>query len=79
MRTKDPGRRSGHRFAGDCRSGCRAPLVLGGIRRRQAVQLTGVVTKVEWQNPHTFFYLDITDERTKKVTNWAFEMAAPTD
>lgn len=40
-------------------------------------KLTGVVTKIEWQNPHTFFYLDITDERTKKVTNWAFEMGSP--
>jgi hypothetical protein len=39
--------------------------------------LTGVVTKVEWQNPHTIFYLDITDERTKKVTNWSFEMGSP--
>ena len=40
-------------------------------------KLTGVVTKIEWQNPHTFFYLDITDDRTKKVTNWAFEMGSP--
>jgi hypothetical protein len=40
-------------------------------------KLTGVVTKIEWQNPHTFFYLDITDEGTKKVTNWAFEMGSP--
>ena len=40
-------------------------------------KFTGVVTKVEWQNPHTFFYLDITDEGTKKVTNWAFEMGSP--
>jgi len=40
-------------------------------------KLTGVVTKVEWQNPHTYFYLDVTDERTKKVTNWAFEMGSP--
>ncbi|HEY3159552.1 MAG TPA: DUF6152 family protein [Vicinamibacterales bacterium] len=40
-------------------------------------KLTGVVTKIEWQNPHTYFYLDITDERTKKVTNWAFEMGSP--
>ena len=39
--------------------------------------LTGVVTKVEWQNPHTIFYLDITDQRTKKVTNWGFEMGSP--
>ena len=40
-------------------------------------KLTGIVTKIEWQNPHTFFYLDITDERTKKVTNWGFEMGSP--
>jgi len=40
-------------------------------------KLSGVVTKVEWQNPHTFFYLDITDEATRKVTNWAFEMGSP--
>jgi hypothetical protein len=43
----------------------------------KAFTLTGVVTKIEWQNPHTFFYLDITDDRTKKVTNWAFEMGSP--
>lgn len=43
----------------------------------KAFKLTGVVTKIEWQNPHTFFYLDITDDRTKKVTNWAFEMGSP--
>lgn len=40
-------------------------------------KLTGVVTKVEWQNPHTIFSLDVTDERTKKVTNWSFEMGSP--
>ena len=40
-------------------------------------KLTGLVTKVEWQNPHTYFYLDVADERTKKVTNWAFEMGSP--
>jgi hypothetical protein len=43
----------------------------------KSFKLTGVVTKIEWQNPHTFFYLDITDERSKKVTNWAFEMGSP--
>lgn len=39
--------------------------------------LTGVVTKVEWQNPHTFFYIDVTDTATTKVTNWALEMGSP--
>ena len=41
------------------------------------LKLTGVVTKVEWQNPHTFFYIDVTDEKTGKVTNWAMEMGSP--
>ncbi len=40
-------------------------------------KLTGVVTKVEWQNPHTFFYIDVTDTATTKVTNWALEMGSP--
>ena len=40
-------------------------------------KLTGVVTKVQWLNPHTFFYLDVTDEKSGKVTNWAFEMGNP--
>ena len=38
---------------------------------------TGTVTKVEWMNPHTFFYIDVTDEKTGKVTNWAMEMGSP--
>ena len=39
-------------------------------------KLSGTVTKVEWQNPHTFFYIDVTDEKGK-VTNWAMEMGSP--
>ena len=39
--------------------------------------MTGSVTKVEWQNPHTFFYIDVTDEKTGKTTNWAMEMGSP--
>jgi hypothetical protein len=41
------------------------------------VQLTGVVTKVEWMNPHTYFYVDVKDAKTGKVTNWAAEMGSP--
>ena len=39
--------------------------------------LTGLVTKVEWQNPHTFFYVDVTDPATGKTTNWAMELGSP--
>jgi len=41
------------------------------------VTLTGVVTKVEWQNPHTYFYVDVKDPQTGKVANWACEMGSP--
>jgi hypothetical protein len=37
---------------------------------------TGTVTKVEWLNPHTRFYVDVKDP-TGKVTNWEFELASP--
>lgn len=41
------------------------------------VTLTGAVTKIEWNNPHVYFYIDVRDEKTGKVTNWAWEMGAP--
>ena len=41
------------------------------------VELTGVVTKVEWMNPHTYFYVDVKDPQTGKVTSWAAEMGSP--
>ena len=41
------------------------------------LNLTGVVTKVEWMNPHTYFYVDVKDPQTGKVTNWAIEGAPP--
>jgi len=44
---------------------------------KQPVKITGAVTKVEWMNPHVYFYIDVKDEQTGKVTNWAWEMGAP--
>src|SRR5580698_8159360 len=40
------------------------------------VDLTGTVTKVEWMNPHTRFYLDVKDEKGV-VTNWELELGSP--
>ncbi len=40
-------------------------------------EMTGTVTEVKWQNPHTFFYIDVTDEKTGKVSNWGMEMGSP--
>ena len=42
----------------------------------QRLTFEGVVTKVEWSNPHVYFYVDIKD-RDGKPTNWAFEAAGP--
>jgi hypothetical protein len=39
--------------------------------------LTGTVTKVDWMNPHSYFYIDVIDEQTKAVTNWAMELGSP--
>ena len=38
---------------------------------------TGTITKVEWANPHVFFYVDVKDEKTGAVTNWAMEIGSP--
>jgi Family of unknown function (DUF6152) len=40
------------------------------------ITYTGTLTKLDWGNPHGFFYLDIKDENGK-VTKWAFEIASP--
>jgi hypothetical protein len=40
-------------------------------------KMTGQVTKIEWMNPHTFFYVDVRDEKTGKIANWAMEMGSP--
>lgn len=40
------------------------------------VQVSGVVTRVEWQNPHIWFYVDSKDD-SGKVTHWAFSGGAP--
>jgi len=44
--------------------------------KKRVVSLTGVVTKVEWTNPHMHVYIDVTDAGGK-VTNWNMEMASP--
>jgi len=40
------------------------------------LNLKGVVTKVDWTNPHAHFFMDVKDE-SGKVTNWNFELASP--
>ena len=40
------------------------------------IDLTGVVTKVEWTNPHAHFYMDVKDP-SGNVANWNLELASP--
>lgn len=41
------------------------------------VKFSGVVVKVEWLNPHAYFYVDVEDPATGEVTTWACELGSP--
>lgn len=41
------------------------------------VSFSGVVVKVEWLNPHAYFYVDVEDPATGEVTTWACELGSP--
>jgi hypothetical protein len=41
------------------------------------VTIKGVITEIRLENPHSWFYLDVTDE-AGKVTKWGFEGSTPT-
>jgi len=43
---------------------------------KKPVTLKGVVTKVEWMNPHVYFYIDVTDDKGS-TANWGLEMGPP--
>lgn len=43
----------------------------------QPITLHGVVTKVDWMNPHVYFYVDVADEDTGERVNWGIEMGPP--
>ena len=40
------------------------------------VKVSGVISKVEWMNPHIWFYVDVKDENGK-VTTWGFSGGPP--
>ncbi len=41
------------------------------------ITLKGIVTKVEWTNPHVWFYVNVKDPATGQVVNWGAEMGPP--
>ena len=42
----------------------------------KAVRLNGTLTKIEWTNPHSYFYIDVKDEKGATL-NWVCEGAPP--
>lgn len=44
--------------------------------QKQPVSFSGVVAKLDWMNPHVYFYVDVTDQ-DGKVTHWACEAGNP--
>jgi len=44
--------------------------------RAKTITLTGTVTKIEWMNPHVYFYMDVKDQ-DGKVKNWSLELGNP--
>lgn len=42
-----------------------------------SIALEGVLVKVEWLNPHAYFYIDVEDPETGEVTTWACELGSP--
>jgi V8-like Glu-specific endopeptidase len=43
---------------------------------KQRTTFEGVVTKIEWTNPHVYFYVDV-KSKDGQVENWAFQTAGP--
>jgi hypothetical protein len=42
----------------------------------KVVNLSGTVTKIEWQNPHVYLFVDVTDDKGE-THEWSLEMGAP--
>jgi hypothetical protein len=42
----------------------------------KAIRLNGTLAKVEWTNPHIYFYIDVKDE-SGAVVRWTCESGAP--
>jgi hypothetical protein len=49
----------------------------GEFDTSKPITLTGVVTRVDWENPHVHYYVDVTAS-DGTVVNWACETGGPT-
>jgi Family of unknown function (DUF6152) len=41
------------------------------------VMLNGTITKVAWTNPHSFFYVDVKDQKSGNTVSWMCELGSP--
>jgi hypothetical protein len=46
--------------------------ISGEFDSSKRVKVTGVISKIEWVNPHIYFYVDSTDA-AGQITTWTFE------
>ena len=45
--------------------------------RNQPVEIAGIVTKVEWTNPHVWVYVNVKNADSGKIENWGIELGPP--
>ena len=43
---------------------------------KKPIQLQGVVSRIDWENPHVYVYIDVKDD-AGNVVNWALEGHPP--
>jgi hypothetical protein len=43
------------------------------------ITLTGIVTNVDWMNPHAYVFVDVNDSSVGKARTWACELANPSE
>jgi len=44
---------------------------------KMPVSFKGYVTKLEWMNPHVWFYVDVKDDKGNVITKWDCEAGNP--
>jgi hypothetical protein len=42
----------------------------------KAIRISGALTKIEWTNPHIYFYLDVKDD-SGQIVKWGCEAGSP--